>query len=386
MTPSGTSSLHAESHPHAMWVMSRPGHPAASGPWRASASTRSGCQRRRRDLAGEVPLEAGRSACTRLVWEEAQMPAASIPTSTAVTCRRHRGRRLPASGTSACRSCPTPRTETFQGIDLLDPTKIVPEELAPVQTDRPADPQPQPDQLLRRDRAGRLPPGHLVPGIEFTDDPLLHAPLFSYLDTQLTRLGGPNFTQIPINRPLAPVNDNLRDGFNQQAVHRGQAPYTPNRVDAAARSRRSRPRAAYVALPPARRGGRRPGGAVVLRRPLQPGDDVLPSLTSVEQEHIVDAFTFELGKCYEQGDQRAHAHRARQARRRPVRAGRPDSACRPRRRSSSSTSPVPGAAGRSSPPFPIAGRVVGVVAGPRADLAGIGKLRTALEAEGPCCG
>src|ERR671926_185152 len=73
--------------------------------------------------------------------------------------------------------------------------------------------------------------GHLVPGIEGTNDPLLQGRNFSYLDTQLTRLGGPNFTQIPINRPHAPVNDNSRDGFHQHAVHEGQAPYTPNSVD-----------------------------------------------------------------------------------------------------------------------------------------------------------
>ena len=58
----------------------------------------------------------------------------------------------------------------------------------------------------------------------------MQARLFSYLDTQLTRLGGPNFAQIPINRPPAPVNDNLRDGFHQQAVHHGRTPYLPNAV------------------------------------------------------------------------------------------------------------------------------------------------------------
>ena len=73
--------------------------------------------------------------------------------------------------------------------------------------------------------------GHLVPGIDVTDDPLLQARLFSYLDTQLTRLGGPNFAQIPINRPHAPVNDMLRDGFHQHAVHAGVAPYRPNSLD-----------------------------------------------------------------------------------------------------------------------------------------------------------
>jgi catalase len=70
-----------------------------------------------------------------------------------------------------------------------------------------------------------------VPGIEPTNDPLMQARLFSYLDTQLTRLGGPNFAQLPINRPHCPVNDMLRDGMHQTAVHTGLAPYRPNRID-----------------------------------------------------------------------------------------------------------------------------------------------------------
>jgi catalase len=64
-----------------------------------------------------------------------------------------------------------------------------------------------------------------------TNDPLLQGRLFSYVDTQLTRLAGPNFAQIPINRPHAPVNDMLRDGFHQHAVHAGVAPYRPNSLD-----------------------------------------------------------------------------------------------------------------------------------------------------------
>ena len=73
--------------------------------------------------------------------------------------------------------------------------------------------------------------GHLVPGIDVTNDPLLQVRLFSYIDTQITRLGGPNFDQIPINRPRVPVNDMLRDGFHQHAVHAGAAPYRPNSLD-----------------------------------------------------------------------------------------------------------------------------------------------------------
>src|SRR4051794_27500875 len=121
--------------------------------------------------------------------------------------------------------------ETFEGIDLLDPTKIVPEELAPVQIIGTMVLNANPTNFFAETEQVAFHTGHLVPGIESTNDPLLQGRNFSYLDTQLSRLGGPNFTQIPINRPHAAVNDNARDGFHQQAVHTGQAPYTPNSVD-----------------------------------------------------------------------------------------------------------------------------------------------------------
>ena len=124
--------------------------------------------------------------------------------------------------------------ETFEGIDLLDPTKLVPEELAPVQPIGTLVLNGNPTNFFAETEQVAFHTGHLVPGIEGTNDPLLQGRNFSYLDTQLTRLGGPNFTQIPINRPHAPVNDNTRDGFHQQAVHTGQAPYTPNSVDGGA--------------------------------------------------------------------------------------------------------------------------------------------------------
>ena len=119
----------------------------------------------------------------------------------------------------------------FEGIDLLDPTKIVPEELAPVQPIGLMTLNANPIELLRRDRAGRLPPGTPGSGHRHHQRPAAAGRLFSYLDTQITRLGGPNFDQIPINRPHAPVNDMLRDGFHQTAVHTGVAPYQPNSLD-----------------------------------------------------------------------------------------------------------------------------------------------------------
>jgi catalase len=138
-------------------------------------------------------------------------------------------------------------------------------------------------------------PGHVVPGIDFVDDPLLHARLFSYLDTQLTRLGGPNFNQLPINRPLAPVNDNHRDGFAQQAVHEGVAPYSVNSL--AKGCPFSGADDSYQHSPVAVEGRKqrlRPSSfddhfsqATLFYRSLQP----------VEQDHLVNAFRFELGKC-----------------------------------------------------------------------------------------
>ena len=116
---------------------------------------------------------------------------------------------------------PDSEDQYFEGIDLLDSTKIVPEELVPVQPIGRMTLNRNPANFFAEVEQVAYHVGHLVRGIEVVDDPLMQARLFSYLDTQLTRLGGPNFSQIPINRPHAPVNDNLRDGFHQQAVHHG---------------------------------------------------------------------------------------------------------------------------------------------------------------------
>ena len=140
-----------------------------------------------------------------------------------------------------------------------------------------------------------------MPGIDVTNDPLLQARLFSYLDTQLTRLGGPNFAQIPINRPHAPVNDMHRDGFHQHAVHGGRgavpAELARRRLPVPRRRRRRRVR---------RRAARVAEATKVREKPASFDDHFSQarlfwlSMTPVEQEHIVLAYTFELGKCYEQ--------------------------------------------------------------------------------------
>jgi 8-oxo-dGTP pyrophosphatase MutT (NUDIX family) len=122
--------------------------------------------------------------------------------------------------------------QSFEGIDLLDPTKLVPEELAPVRIIGRLTLDLNPTNYFAETEQVAFCTAHVPRGIDFTDDPLLQARNFSYLDTQLTRLGGPNFAQLPINRPRSPANANLRDGFGQQVIHEGVAPYFPNSLGA----------------------------------------------------------------------------------------------------------------------------------------------------------
>ncbi|RPD42261.1 catalase [Chitinophaga barathri] len=112
--------------------------------------------------------------------------------------------------------------------DLLDPTKLIPEELVPVQKIGKLMLNRNPDNFFAETEQAAFHPGHIVPGIDFTSDPLLQGRLFSYTDTQLIRLGGPNFHEIPINRPVAPMHNNQRDGHMRQEVNRGRTSYQPN--------------------------------------------------------------------------------------------------------------------------------------------------------------
>jgi catalase len=112
--------------------------------------------------------------------------------------------------------------------DLLDPTKLIPEELVPVIRIGKMTLNRNPDNFFAETEQVAFHIGHIVPGIDFTNDPLLQGRLFSYTDTQLLRLGGPNFHEIPINRPVVPVHNNQRDGLSRQTINRGQTSYNPN--------------------------------------------------------------------------------------------------------------------------------------------------------------
>ncbi|KAJ5535065.1 hypothetical protein N7527_001319 [Penicillium freii] len=114
------------------------------------------------------------------------------------------------------------------GFDLFDPTKIVPEELVPVTKLGKMQLNRNPMNYFAETEQVMFQPGHIVRGVDFTEDPLLQGRLFSYLDTQLNRHGGPNFEQLPINRPRAPIHNNNRDGAGQMFIPLNPNAYSPN--------------------------------------------------------------------------------------------------------------------------------------------------------------
>ncbi|HYJ09190.1 MAG TPA: catalase, partial [Polyangiaceae bacterium] len=119
------------------------------------------------------------------------------------------------------------QAESFS-FDVLDATKIVPEELVPVRPVGKLVLNRNPDNFFAETEQVAFCAAHVVPGIDFTNDPLLAGRIHSYIDTQISRLGGPNFHEIPINAPVAQVHNNQRDGMHRQAIHRGAVAYEPN--------------------------------------------------------------------------------------------------------------------------------------------------------------
>ena len=113
------------------------------------------------------------------------------------------------------------------GFDILDPTKIIPEEEVPVQRIGRMVLNRNPDNFFAETEQSAFHLGHIVPGIDFSNDPLLQGRLFSYLDTQLKRVG-PNFAELPINRPLCPVHNNQRDAVARTAINKGRVSYFPS--------------------------------------------------------------------------------------------------------------------------------------------------------------
>ncbi|HTU66421.1 MAG TPA: catalase, partial [Steroidobacteraceae bacterium] len=176
--------------------------------------------------------------------------------------------------------------------DVLDATKIVPEELVPVQPVGRLVLNRNPDNFFAETEQVAFCTAHIVPGLDFSNDPLLAGRIHSYVDTQITRLGGANFHEIPINTPLASVHNNQRDGFHRQTINRGRVAYEPNSLGGGCPFQAGAK--GFVSFPEPMREDK------VRGKPEKFGDHYTQaalfydSQTPVEQSHIVRAFRFEL--------------------------------------------------------------------------------------------
>jgi catalase len=183
--------------------------------------------------------------------------------------------------------------------DILDATKIVPEELVPVQVVGRLVLNRNPDNFFAETEQVAFCTAHIVPGLDFTNDPLLAGRIHSYVDTQISRLGGPNFHELPINAPIAPVANNQRDGMHRQAIHRGRVAYEPNSLAGGCPFQAG---AAQGFASVARRLDAKESSDKVRIKPEKFADHYTQarlfyeSQTEVEKAHIGNAFRFELSK------------------------------------------------------------------------------------------
>ncbi len=180
--------------------------------------------------------------------------------------------------------------------DLLDATKLIPESLVPVQIIGKLTLNRNPDNYFAETEQIAFHPGHLVPGIDFSNDPLLQGRLFSYSDTQLSRLGSPNFHEIPINRPVTAVANNQRDGHMRQTIVKGRVSYEPNTVGAGCPMQRPWEQGGFVSHAESIKGQKLRARSETFADHFSQAALFWRSQAAWEQDHIVAAFCFELGK------------------------------------------------------------------------------------------
>ena len=185
------------------------------------------------------------------------------------------------------------QSEQFS-FDVLDATKLIPEELVPVVPIGRMVLNRNPDNFFAETEQVAFCTAHVVPGIDFSNDPLLAGRIHSYVDTQITRLGGPNFHEIPINAPIARVQNNQRDGMHRQALHRGRVSYEPNSL-AGGCPFQAGP-AGFVPFPAPVHEDKVRGKPEKFAEHYVQAKLFLDSQTEVEKAHIVAAFRFELSK------------------------------------------------------------------------------------------
>lgn len=182
------------------------------------------------------------------------------------------------------------------GFDLLDPTKLIPEEMVPVTVVGRMVLNRNPDNFFSETEQVAFHPGHVVPGIDFSNDPLLQGRLFSYTDTQLSRLGGPNFHELPINRSICPFHNFQRDGMHRSTIAAGRVSYEPNSLATGSEYRIDGGQQGFQSYA-------EPLESPKIRRRSPSFDDHYTQATlfwnsqsQTEREHIIAAFQFELAR------------------------------------------------------------------------------------------
>lgn len=185
------------------------------------------------------------------------------------------------------------QAEAFS-FDVLDATKLIPEELVPVTPVGRMVLNRNPDNFFAETEQVAFCTAHVVPGIDFSNDPLLAGRIHSYVDTQITRLGGANFHEIPINAALAPVHNNQRDGLHRQAIPRGRVAYEPNSLGGGCPFQAGA--AGFVSFPQPMEGDKLRGKPEKFADHYTQSTLFYESQTEVEKAHIVGGFRFELSK------------------------------------------------------------------------------------------
>jgi catalase len=186
--------------------------------------------------------------------------------------------------------------ELALGYDLLDPTKIIPEDQVPVTPVGKMTLNRNPVNFFMETEQAAFHLGHVVPGIDFSNDPLLQGRLFSYLDTQINRFNGVNFHQLPINQSKAPVNNYQQDGYMRMANRPGKVNYLPNSIDPALAREAAPEEGGYVSYPAPTEGVKVRSRAETFGDHYSQATLFYNSMSAPEKEHIVQALQFELGR------------------------------------------------------------------------------------------
>lgn len=185
------------------------------------------------------------------------------------------------------------QADTFS-FDVLDATKLIPEELVPVVKVGRLVLNRNPDNFFAETEQVAFCTAHVIPGIDFTNDPLLAGRIHSYVDTQISRLGGANFHEIPINRPLAAIHNNQRDGMHRQTINRGRVSYEPNSLGGGCPFQSGS--AGFISFPEPVVGFERRAKPEKFAEHFQQATLFFESQSEIEKQHIAAAFVFELSK------------------------------------------------------------------------------------------